>query len=205
MRRRKDVDRDRLAVAGHSEGGAVAMLAAAREDDIKALVLIAAPGTLGADLILEQQQHGLDLIKATEEERKAKVDIQRRIQTAVLTGVGWEGLPEEYRRAADTEWFRSLLQFDPAKVMPRVRQPILILQGDLDTQVYPHHADKLAALARQRKRKVGVELLHLPGVNHLLVPAKTGEISEYPELDGATVVPRVPEAIAEFVRATTRN
>lgn len=205
MRRRKDVDRDRLSVAGHSEGGAVAMLAAAREDDIKALVLMGAPGTLGADLILEQQQHGLDLIKATEDERRAKVDIQRRIQTAALTGVGWEGLPEEYRRAADTEWFRSLLQYDPARVMRRVRQPLLILQGDLDTQVYPHHADKLAELARQRKRKAGVELVHLPGVNHLLVPAKTGEISEYPELAGATVVPRVPEAIAAFVRAAPRN
>ena len=36
---------DRIAVAGHSEGGAVAMIAAAKEDDIKSLVLIAAPGT----------------------------------------------------------------------------------------------------------------------------------------------------------------
>src|SRR5690606_3253653 len=104
---RNDVDRERITVAGHSEGGAVAMIAAEKEDDIKSLVLIAAPGTKGADLVLEQQQHGLDLLNLSAEDRKAKVDIQERIQTAVLSGVGWEGIPPEYRKAADTPWFRS--------------------------------------------------------------------------------------------------
>jgi pimeloyl-ACP methyl ester carboxylesterase len=199
LRRRKDVDQERIAVAGHSEGGAVAMIAAAREDDIGSLVLIAAPGTKGADLILEQQQHGLDLLDATAADRKAKVDIQQRIQTAVLTGVGWEGLPPEYRKVADTQWFRSFLQYDPAKVMERVRQPILIVQGDLDKQVFPHHADKLAELARGRKRNAPVEVLHLPGVNHLLVPAPTGEVSEYPTLKEKKVVTEIPAKIAEFL------
>ena len=201
LRSRKDVDRQRITVAGHSEGGAVAMLAAAKEDDdIDALVLIAAPGTRGSELILEQQQHGLDVLKATEEDRKAKIDIQQRIQTAVLTGVGWEGLPPEYRKAADTAWFRSLLEFNPAEVMKDVRQPVLIIQGDLDKQVFPHHADKLAELARQRKRKAAVEVLHLPGVNHLLVPAATGEPSEYPALKEKTIVPAIPDKIAEFLK-----
>ena len=59
---------------------------------------------------------------------------------------------------------------------------MLIVQGELDTQVPPHHADKLLALAQARKQKVDVELLKVPGVNHLLVPAKTGEVSEYSAL-----------------------
>lgn len=200
LRKRKDVDRERLAVAGHSEGGAVAMIAAADEDDIKSLVLIAAPGTRGADLVLEQQQHGLDLLAVSDEERRAKVDIQQRIQTAVLSGVGWEGLPPEYRKAADTPWFRSFLQYDPARVMKDVRQPILILQGDLDKQVFPHHADKLAAMARERKRGGRVEVVHLPGVNHLLVPATTGEVSEYARLKTRTISPDVAARIADFLR-----
>jgi uncharacterized protein len=202
LRKRDDVDDNRMTVAGHSEGGAVAMIAAKKEeDDIDALVLIAAPGTRGSELILEQQRHSLDLLKASEQERKEKIDLQQRIQTAVLTGVGWEGLPAEYRAAADSPWFKSLLEFDPARAMKNVEQPILIVQGDLDKQVAPHHADKLAELARARNRKAAVEVLHLPGVNHLLVRATTGEVSEYATLKEKQVVPEIGAKIAEFLRA----
>jgi pimeloyl-ACP methyl ester carboxylesterase len=201
LRKRNDVDDERVALAGHSEGGAVAMIAAAKEsDDIHSVVLIAAPGTRGAELILEQQRHGLDLLKVSDTERRAKIDIQERIQTAVLSGVGWEGLPAEYRKAADTPWFRSLLQFDPASFMKRIKQPVLIVQGDLDKQVFPHHADKLAELARARDRKVPVELVHLPGVNHLLVPATTGDVGEYGTLTDKKVVPEVATRIADFLK-----
>ena len=62
------------------------------------------------------------------------------------------------RRAAETPWFQSYLAFDPARVMRDVRQPVLIVQGALDTQVPPHHAEKLAELARARKRKVAVDV-----------------------------------------------
>jgi hypothetical protein len=199
--KRKEVDSDRITVAGHSEGGAVAMVAATREDDIASLVLMAAPGTRGSELILEQQQHGLDVLNVTGEARKAKIDIQQRIQTAVLTGVGWEGLPPEYRKVADTAWFRSFLQYDPARVMERVRQPILIIQGDLDKQVFPHHADKLAELARERRQKAPVELVRLPGINHLLVTAPTGEVAEYASLKERKVSAEIPAKIAEFLKA----
>lgn len=197
---RKDVDDRSIALVGHSEGGAVAMIAAAKEKDIAAVVLIAAPGTLGADLVLEQQRHSLDLLKSSADERQAKIDMQQRIQTAVLSGVGWEGLPPEFRKTADTAWFRSFLQYDPAAVMKKVRQPLLILQGDLDRQVFPHHADKLAELARARKGSAAVEVAHLPGVNHLLVAAATGEVAEYATLAGKEVVPEVAAKISAFLK-----
>ena len=63
--------------------------------------------------------------------------------------------------------------------MPDVRQPILIVQGELDTQVEPSNADRLEALARKRKNAPPVEVVKVPGVNHLLVPATTGEVDEY--------------------------
>jgi pimeloyl-ACP methyl ester carboxylesterase len=89
------------------------------------------------DIAIEQQRHGLDLLKASDAERKAKIDIQERIQTAVVSGVGWEGLPPEYRKAADTPWFRSLLQYDPAPIMKRIKQPVLLVMGGKSHEVSP--------------------------------------------------------------------
>jgi fermentation-respiration switch protein FrsA (DUF1100 family) len=175
------------------------MLAAAKEDRIKALVLAAAAGTTGAELVLEQQRHQLDLLKVSDTDRQEKIALQKKIQGAVLTGKGLEELPPNLRKAADTPWFRSLLAFDPAKVMPRIDQPVLIVQGDLDTQVPPHHAEKLAELARARKNRVE-EVVHLPGVNHLLVPATTGEVQEYPRLKDRTISEKASAVIADWLQ-----
>jgi pimeloyl-ACP methyl ester carboxylesterase len=199
LRRRKDVDNKRIAVAGHSEGGWVAMLAASRKKDISSLILLGAAGTTGSELILEQQRHALDQMNATDDERKAKIELQTRIQNAVLTGKGWENIPDDLRTQAETPWFSSLLAFDPAKVMAKVKQPVLIMQGELDKQVLPHHADKLAELARGRKKAPAVEEKRLPGINHLLVPATTGEVSEYGVLTQRTIAPEVGEAIAVWL------
>jgi len=200
LSKRQDIDGQRIAVAGHSEGGAIALLAAAHEKKISSLVLIAAPGVRGSELILEQQQRMLDLMKTPPEERQAKIELQKRIQDAVINDKGWEGIPEELRKQADSAWFRSLLMFDPAAVMAKVKQPILIVQGDLDQQVFPHNADNLGELARKRKKSGPVEVLHLPGINHLLVPAKTGDVSEYASLADKNVTPAVPKAIADWLR-----
>ena len=200
LEKRQDVDPRRIAVAGHSEGGAVAMLAAAREKKIGKLILIAAPGKPGSELILERQRHQLDALKTPEPERQEKIDLQQKIQAAVIADKGWEGIPPALRAQAESTWFRSLLLFDPAKVMPKVKQPILIIHGDLDTEVPPAHADALAQLARSRKKAGPVELLHLPGINHLLVPATTGEVSEYPGLKDRKVTPAVAAAIAGWLK-----
>jgi pimeloyl-ACP methyl ester carboxylesterase len=199
LAKRKDIDPRRIAVAGHSEGGAVAMLTAAREKQIGSLILIATLGTPGSELILEQQRHTLDLMKAPDAERQSKIELQKRIQAAVVTDKGWESIPPELRSQADSTWFRSFLLFDPATVVPKIKQPILIIQGDLDRYVFPHHADKLAALARARKKPAPVEVLHLPDINHLLAPAKTGEVSEYDSLPERTISPAVAKAIVDWL------
>jgi uncharacterized protein len=201
MNDRKDVDRRRIAILGHSEGGAVAMIAASRDDRIAAAVLVASPGMTGAELNLAQVTHGLARSNRTDAEKQAALDLQKRIQKAVLTGEGWEGLSADIRRQADNPWFQSFLAFDPARVMRDVDQPLLIIQGTLDKQVEPANADRLEALARSRRRG-SVDVVRVPGVNHLLVPATTGEADEYGTLKDRRVSAAVSEAVAGWLRKT---
>jgi fermentation-respiration switch protein FrsA (DUF1100 family) len=120
----------------------------------------------------------------------------------VLTGKGWETIPPGLRKQADIPWFQSFLAFDPAKPMGGIRQPILIVQGLLDTQVAPSNADRLEQLARGRKKAAPVEVAKIPDVNHLLVPAGTGEVDEYASLSEKSVSPAVADAIVGWLRKT---
>jgi uncharacterized protein len=196
------VDDKRIAVVGHSEGGSVALMAAAKEKRIAAVAVIGTNGVTGAELVLAEQQHMLERSTMTAEEKQAKVELQKRIHEAVLTGKGWEQLPADVRKQVDNPEFQSILQNDPAKVVPDVKQPILIVQGELDKQVEPSNADKLEALARKRKNSPPLEVLKVPGVNHLLVPAKTGEVDEYSTLTDKQVSATVTSGIVSWLKKT---
>ena len=118
---RKDVDQKRIAVVGHSEGGLVSLLAAAREKRIAAVVLIASPGTTGAELVLAQQQHLLSRSNLSDADKQARIDLQKRINEAAMTGKGLDSLSADIRRQVDNAEFQSLLTTDPAKIIPGVR------------------------------------------------------------------------------------
>lgn len=202
LAQRKDVDPKRIAAIGHSEGGFVALMAAAKDKRIAAVGLLATPGITGAEIVLAQQKRLLDQSKLTAEEKLAKVDAQKRIHDAVISGKGLDQLPPEVRRAVDNPEFQSLLLSDPAKIMPNVRKPLLIVQGQLDTQVEPPNADRLETLARQRKNAPPVDVVKLPAINHLLVPATTGEVEEYGRLTDRHVGSAVTQAIVTWLKKT---
>ena len=201
LEKRADVDPKRIALVGHGEGGLVSMLAASEEKKkIAALALIATPGTAGADLVLEQQRHLLDGMNLPDDEKQRRMDLQKRIQAAVISGNGWEAIPPAYKRQADTAWFRSFLVFDPARIMRNVAQPTLIVQGDRDRHVTARHSQLLVGMAKARKNDPGSELSVVEGVNHLLVPAVTGEVDEYPSLLDRTVSPRLIDTLVGWLK-----
>ncbi len=204
MADRKDVDKRRIALVGHSEGGSLALMTASRDKRVAAVALLATIGTTGADLNMYQVTRALERSNRPEAERQNTITLQRQIQQAVLTGKGWEAItiPESARRQADTPYFQSFLAYDPAKFIKDLDQPLLIVQGVLDTQVPPDNADKLEALAKARKKNPGVEVVKVPGINHLLVPATTGELEEYARLEGAVVSPAVTTALSDWLKKT---
>jgi hypothetical protein len=205
MSERRDVDRDRLVVIGHSEGGAIGMLAAAREDRIKGLVLLASIGSTGAELNMAQVTRALDRSNRSAAERQATIDLQKKIQAAVLGSGTWDGIPEAFRAQADTPWFRSFLAFDPARHIREIDQPILVIQGLLDTQVDPSNADRLETLARTRDRDKVVEVVKVPGINHLLLPATTGDVDEYASLRDLQISPAISTAVAGWIQKVFRS
>ena len=135
-------------------------------------------------------------------DRDEKIALQQKINAAVISGRGWEGIPDDVRRQADTPWFQSLLTFDPARIVRNVRQPLLFVHGDLDRQVPVEHVNRLSDLARKESRSRTIEVVTVRGVNHLLVPATTGHTSEYASLPDRNVSKDVSTAVTAWLEKT---
>jgi pimeloyl-ACP methyl ester carboxylesterase len=189
LMRRRDVDPRRVSLVGYGEGGWIALVVAARERKIAAVGLIATPSTPGTELVLEQQRLMFEGSSTSPAVQQAAVDQQKKILEAVVTGKGWENFNPDMRRRVDTPLYRSFLMFEPAQVIVKVRQPMLVMQPMLDREVPAYHGEQLAQLARSRPRAGTTEFVQLAGVNHLLARAVTGEIAEYGTLAQRSVSP----------------
>ena len=120
------VDSARVALLGHSEGGAIAAVVAARRPTVAAAIFLAAPVERGDDIMRFQ-------IARDERESAAAGEEARR---------------EHARRSASDRWYQFFLGFDPAPFYARLRQPMLVLHGDYDDSVTPAQADSIVRLAR---------------------------------------------------------
>ena len=188
----------RSAVLGYGDGGAMALLAGEREKRIKAIVLLASPGQTGREITLVQQKKALALTIDTDEAKQEKIALQQRIMDAVVRGTGWEGIAPELRQQADTPWFKSWLLFAPAKVMPKLKQPLLIVTGSLDEEFPLDQADWLESLGHSRKKLPAgaTQKIIVPGVNHFLAAPSLGGPA------AVTVSPAILSSVADWLKHT---
>jgi dienelactone hydrolase len=175
LRARRDIDPARIALVGHSEGANIAPMIAAADPRIAAIVMLAGSGKRGDELLADQLD---DIITRDTTLTAARRDAARAQQRANFETINAGGqVPGEPR----TVWLREFLAYDPLPTLRRVRQPILVLQGERDRQVTAENA-ALIGEAAQRAGNADVTVRVLPGLNHLFLPAESGAVSEYPSL-----------------------
>ncbi len=189
---RPEIDRRRIALIGHSEGGIIGPLLAAQEPSVAALVLLAAPAKSGTEILVDQVRWPILVAPGLTEEERA---LQLREAEAAMRADSFPVAP----------WLRWFRHYDPLKAARLVKQPVLVLQGALDRQVSAGQADTLAAAIRSNgNRGVAVEVF--PGLNHLFVRSATdGSPAEYPALRDphppAEVLDRLTGWLAGVLRA----
>ncbi|MDX6692750.1 MAG: hypothetical protein QOF02_353 [Blastocatellia bacterium] len=199
LRTRREIDPARIAVIGHSEGGVIAPLVAAADPRLAAIVLLAGTAQRGDVVLLYQ----LDLLyasdpKMTEEERAKK----RAENRASLRAIAEKGDVTKYQpiiQILNRDWTRAFLAYEPLPTIRKVRQPILILQGALDHQVTAEQAAMLAKAARDAGNK-DVTVRVFPNLNHLFLPARSGEEGEYATLSTNAVPDEVLNVLTDWLQ-----
>jgi len=189
LRTRHDINGNRLALVGHSEGGMIAPMVAAADPKLHAIVLMAGPSHTGRAILKYQQEYAADsMLKLTDTRR----DSALRAMSKTLDSA-----------AAAEPWVKFFLDYDPIATAKRVKQSVLILQGGTDRQVTPEQANELAAAFRAGgNRDVTVKIF--PETDHLFLADPNGNPSGYPRLPSKNVRPEVLGLIADWLAARLR-
>lgn len=220
---RKEINKKKIGLIGHSEGGIIAPIVANNSKNVAFIVLLAGTGIPGDQLLLLQQELIGNASGMSEEKRQAVRTISTSIfemvkksnsvdqLTADLTtfvkqelknfpdrpqGISDDDFVKSQVREVVNPWMLNFIKYNPATALEKVKCPVLALNGEKDLQVPPK--ENLGAI-REALAKGGnkkVTTLELPGLNHLFQECKTGSPSEYATIDQTFS----PSALAEILK-----
>jgi alpha-beta hydrolase superfamily lysophospholipase len=179
-------------VAGHSEGGLVAMRAAGGPN-VCGVVLLATPGErLGETIRKQLRANPANApVLAPAEKALAELEAGRKVPVAGLHPALAQGL----FNPAVQGFMIELLAQDPAKLAAAVKRPMLIVQGGHDVQVDTANGEVF------RKAAPKASYVLFPAMNHVLsdAPAERGpNLATYTETD-RPLTPGLADRIAAFV------
>jgi hypothetical protein len=214
LKTRKEIDPHKIGLIGHSEGGIIAPMVAARNRDVAFIVLLAGTGIPGDRIVVDQvrmmaaasgvtgdqlneltARHG-EIVEIFKSEKNEAVFAQKVRER--MTGKLSEVEINTAIARAKGPWARYFIEYDPAPALRRVTCPVLALIGEKDTQVSV--TDNLPAIraALQVGGNKDFETVELPGLNHLFQSAKTGAPAEYGQIE-ETMSPKALEKIVSWI------
>ncbi|HTS34273.1 MAG TPA: alpha/beta fold hydrolase [Candidatus Solibacter sp.] len=214
LKTHREVDPHKIGLIGHSEGGVIAPMVAARNQDVAFIVMMAGTGVPG-DQILPAQGEAIEVAsgkspaeaaKNATREKEILALIESEKDEAVLDKELKEKMKDDTPEAQigakiaqlTSPWFRYFLTYDPATALRKVTCPVLDINGSLDKQVLP--AQNLPAIrkALEESGNRHFEVDELPGLNHLFQTAKTGSPMEYAQIE-ETMSPAALEKISTWI------
>jgi pimeloyl-ACP methyl ester carboxylesterase len=229
---RKDIDPTRIGLLGHSEGGMIAPMVASKSSGVAFVVLMAAPGVKGEDLLEEQAALVAKARGASVEMIAMNREMQKKMFTLVLQGKDYIATETELRemwgqakdkmsaddiramgdpdvvarqqiRAVMTPWFRYFLSYDPREALEHTHCPVLAINGELDLQVPARQNLPAIEAALKSGGNPDVTITELPRLNHLFQTAPTGSPAEYAGID-ETLSPVALKTMGDWIVAHTR-
>jgi uncharacterized protein len=231
LKQHKEIDPKMIGLVGHSEGGMIAPMAAARSNDVSFIVLLAGPGQRGEDIIYAQTEliqkvqgthvdtirHTISLSKKVNAIVKTETDaklIEQRINEEIAAydrtlGDLQKKLFEPAAAALKafmpmykTPWYRYFITYDPQPVLKNVKVPVLALNGELDLQVPVKENLDLIGAALKAGGNEDVTLKAFPKLNHLFQTSQTGSPSEYGQIE-ETISPEVLKTVSDWILRRT--
>ena len=226
LKTRREINPNKIGLMGHSEGGVIAPMVAARSNDVAFIVMLAGTGIRGDKLLLLQEELIYRVAGIPEEKLKEAVKINSKVFDRIVNtndavsqqditgfmasmkddiakvipeGVTADDYIRQLAASLSSPWMQYFLRYDPAPALEKVKCPVWAVNGSKDLQV-PAKENLTAirkALEKGGNRQVTVK--EYPGLNHLFQESATGSPTEYGVIE-QTFSPEVLKDLSEWLQ-----
>lgn len=220
LQSREEINPKKIGLIGHSEGGTIAPMVAARNKEVDFIVMLAGPGLPGNELLLLQKERieqkmnvpdssitkgqvifkgAYDIILASQPNDttlKGRVRSYFKEQFAADAG---DNLVDGITNQIVSPWMVYFIKLNPVPFLEKVKCPVLALNGGNDLQVLPE--EDLAAIANALKTggNKNVTIKEIAGLNHLFQESATGLPSDYGKIE-QTFSPEVLKYMTDWIK-----
>ena len=199
---------NKVGILGHSEGGTIAMMLAA-EGKADFIVSLAGMAISGKETLIMQNRQAMSAIGLPKETVDSYCNSISKALDEIASGkkaseINIDDVPVALKpvtikalQQADTPYIRHFLTVDAGKLLPKIKCPVLALNGTKDTQV-----DCDANTTRIEKGLANCKhsIKKIDGVNHLFQHCNTGIVTEYQQIE-ETISPEVLQEVAKWIKA----
>lgn len=204
LQTRKEIDKNKIGLIGHSEGGIIAPIVAADSKDIDFIVLLAGTGIRGDKLMLLQKENIERQIGSSENEIQKGQEIFKKVYDIIVASSSNDSTLKSKVSSSlkhslgkvmndsqistlsfqiTSPWMIEFLKLDSAIALAKVKCPVLALNGEKDLQVPADvnlEAIKNALVKGGNKNGTTKKL---PNLNHLFQECETGSPEEYATIE----------------------
>ena len=198
---------NKVGILGHSEGGTIAMMLAA-EGKADFIVSLAGMVISGKETLIMQNHQAMTAIGLPKEMVDSYCNSISKALDEIASGkkaseinindvpVALKPITIKALQQADTPYIRHFLTVDVGKLLPKIKCPVLALNGTKDTQV-----DCDANTTRIEKGLANCKhsIKKIDGVNHLFQHCNTGIVTEYQQIE-ETISPEVLLVVAKWIK-----
>ncbi|MBX2870470.1 MAG: alpha/beta hydrolase [Saprospiraceae bacterium] len=229
LRTRKDIDIHKIGLIGHSEGGIIAPMVAARSNEVAFMVLLASTGVSGKELSLQQAQslrtfevpdedafmafneRAIDIaasqedLKVIREKLSKHYNSVRPAMSAMMPeGTDLDAFIRQQVLQMTTPWSRFFYNYNPAEELAKISAcPVLSLNGTKDLQVLADVNQGAIKLALKKAGNKDVTIKKVENLNHLFQECETGTMSEYGQIE-QTFAPQALRMISDWIQSKTQ-
>ena len=223
LKTHKKINPNKIGIIGHSEGGSIAPMLAAKSKDIAFIVMLAGPGLSGSKTLILQRYYINKTMLMDEKTLNSDTLLWKKIYSVIETEKDnkkagekikfllLESSPDSIKKdkkilfelnktiyQLTTPWIRFFITYNPQDDLKKVKCPVLALNGEKDLQILPKQ--NLAAIETALKKAGNKDytIKEIPELNHLFQHCKTGSPTEYANIE-ETISPEVLEIMTNWI------